>query len=204
MKKLLLSLAILIFLASQTFAQVGLGFVFGNDIYNRFQNPDGGSSGNAILNLHVGPKIWVGGERFSVSVESHVNWGATSLSLGDYKGMGSVAYPVLAKLNFNGSSGFSSEVTTGWSVGGGYQFARTELYGVSADAAEQGIIREVFPVMVGEISYGYGIGGFYAELFGRYGWDPDSKASTLNIGLSYNINIIGFKRLKRKLDRFDD
>ncbi len=58
--------------------------------------------------------------------------------------------------------------------------------------------------MVGELSYGYGIGGFYAELFGRFGWDPDTKATTLNVGLSYNINVIGFRKLKRKLDRFDD
>jgi hypothetical protein len=204
MKKQLLSLVILVFLASQTYAQFGIGFVVGNDIYNRYQNPDAGSSGNAILNLHAGPKIWVGGDRFSVSVESHINWGATSFSLGDYKGMGSVAYPLLAKLNFNGNSGFSSELNSGWSIGGGYQFARTELYGVNADAAEQGIVRELYPVMIGELAYGYGIGGFYAELFGRFGWDPDSNATTLNVGLSYNINLIGFRKLKRKLDRFDD
>lgn len=204
MKKQLLSLIALVILSTQANAQFGVGFVFGNDIYNRFQNPDGGSSGNAILNLHAGPKIWMGGDRFSVSVESQVNWGSTSFSIGDYKGMGSLAIPLLAKLNFNGNSGFSSELTSGWSVGGGYQLARTELYGVTIDAAEQGVVRELFPVVVGELSYGYGIGGFYIEFFGRYGWDPSSKASTTNIGISYNINMIGFRKLRRKLDRFDD
>jgi len=204
MKKPLLSLLIIAFLSTQVFAQIGIGLVGGNDIYHRYQNPDGGSAGNTILNLHLGPKIWVGGDNFSVSVESYVNWGSTSLSLIDYKGMGDVAIPLLAKLNFNGNSGFSSELRSGWSIGGGMQMSRTEWYGVNVGAEDEDVIRELYPTFVGEISRGYGIGGFYAELFGRFGWDPNSNASTLNIGLSYNINVVGFKKLKNKLDRFDN
>ncbi|GLR18366.1 hypothetical protein [Portibacter lacus] len=204
MKKYLLLLCILLSVVIQSNAQFGFGIVAGNDIYQRYTNPDGGSSGNAILNLQFGPKLWVGGESFSVSVETYANWGATSLSVVDYKGMGSIAFPLMAKLNFKGNSGFNSELTSGWSIGGGYQIARTELYGVNLSAIEQDVIRDLYPVMVGELSYGYGIGGFYVELFGRYGWDTQSKASTLNFGLSYNVNFVGFKKLKRKLERFDN
>ncbi|WP_235298399.1 hypothetical protein [Portibacter marinus] len=185
-------------------AQVGLGFVVGNDVYQRYVNPDGGSAGNAILNLHIGPKIWIGGQNFSVSVEAHANWGSTALSVGDYKGMGNLALPLLAKLNFNANSGFNTELTSGWSIGGGYQMSRTEWYGVNTSAAQEDVVREFYPVMIGEIGYGYGISGFIVESFIRYGWDTQSKASTLNVGISYNINLRGFTKLKRKLDRFDD
>ncbi len=203
MKKLILSVLVC-FAFSFVKAQVGLGMVVGNDLYQRYTNPQGGSAGNAVLNLQVGPKLWVGGDNFSVSVESYVNWGATSLSLREFRGMGSVAIPLMAKLNFNGNSGFSSELTSGWSIGGGYQMSRTEWYGVNNTGVQEGISREIFPVFVGELTYGYGIGGFYVEAFGRYGWDTQSRASTFNLGLSYNINVLGFRKLRKKLERFDD
>lgn len=191
-------------MAGQIYAQFGIGLVGGNDIYHRYQNPDGGSAGNAILNLHLGPKLWVGGDNFSVSLESYFNWGATSLSLIDFKGMGDIAVPLLAKLNFNGNSGFSSELRSGWSIGGGIQMSRTEWYGLNLSESSENVIRELYPTVVAEISRGYGIGGFYAELFGRLGWDTNSNASSLNIGISYNFNVVGFQKLKRKLDRFDN
>ena len=204
MKRTILPLILTLILSASLYSQVGLGFVVGNDLYQRYTNPDGGSAGNAILNLHAGPKVWIGGESFSVSLEAHVNWGSTSLSLGDYKGMGSVSLPVIGKLNFNANSGFNSALTSGWSIGGGYQMARTEWYGVSISSAEEGVVRELYPVVIGEVSYGYGISGFVAETYLRYGWDTQSRASTLNIGITYNINLRGFTKLKRKLDRFDD
>lgn len=208
MKKQLLILSFALFTFTNIFGQIGLGFVGGNDIYQRYTNPDEGfegrSAGNTILNLHFGPKIWIGGEVFSVSLETYVNWGSTAFSVSDYKGLGAAAFPLLAKLNFNGNSGFNSELTSGWSIGGGYQMAKTELYGLNAFASDEGIQRDFFPVMVAEISYGYGISGFVTELFARYGWNQETKATTLNIGVSYNVNAIGLLKTKRKVDRFDD
>ncbi len=208
MKKQLLILALSTLFFANLYGQVGIGFVGGNDIYHRYVNPEddfgGRSAGNAILNLHFGPKIWIGGENFSVSVETYANWGATSLSLQDYKGLGDLAFPLIAKANFGGNSAFSSEMRGGWSIGGGYQIARTELYGLNSFAREEGVTRDFYPVFVAEISRGYGFGGAVIELFGRYGWDTGSQASTLNIGISYNLNVVGFAKLRRKIERFDD
>lgn len=207
MKKFLLLFSLTIF-AIQAHSQIGMGIVFGNDIYQRYTNPDEGvssrSSGNAILNAHIGPKVWIGGENFSLSLETYANWGSTSLSLSDYKGMGAFAFPCIAKLNFNGNSGFNSELMQGWSIGGGYQVAKTEIYGISYAAAENGVNRQYFPVYVAELSYGYGIGGVVIELFGRYGFNPDNEASTFNFGLSYNFNANGIFKLVRKFERFGE
>lgn len=49
--------------------QFRIGAVFGSDLYHWYRNPNtvpdsaGRSVGNALLNISVGPKIWVGGER---------------------------------------------------------------------------------------------------------------------------------------------
>ena len=206
MRKILLLTILSILSFTAINAQIGLGLVVGNDIYQRYTNPEDESgtrsAGNAILNLHLGPKVWIGGQNFSISVESHANWGSTALSLSDYKGMGSVAFPFIAKLNFGSNSGFNSEMAQGWSIGGGYQFAKTELYGLQSTARSEGLTREIFPVYIGEIAYGYGFGGAVIELFGRYGWNPDTYAQTLNIGVSYNLNFVGLIKLARKMERF--
>ncbi len=208
MKKNLLIAALFLAFTIAAKAQIGFGFVGGNDIYQRYTNPEDGSesrsAGNAILNLHFGPKIWVGGQTFSVSVETYANWGSTALSLKDYKGMGAAAFPLMAKLNFGGNSGFNSELTSGWSIGGGYQISKTELYGLNEFSAQEGFVRDFYPVMIGEISYGYGISGFVTEVFARYGWNTETHATTLNVGVSYNLNIIGLKKLVRKLEKFDN
>ena len=207
MKKRLLFIALIVSMGIGLQAQIGFGIVAGNDIYQRYTNPDDDiasrSAGNAILNLHFGPKFWVGGENFSVSVESYLNWGSTAFSLEDYKGMGSLAFPIIAKLNFGGNSAFNSELRQGWSIGGGYQIAKTEVYGLNNPAEGEGVVREYYPVIVGELSYGYGISGFVTELFGRYGYNMETSARTLNIGVSYNINTPALFKLKRKMENFD-
>lgn len=207
MKKQLLIGALALFLSFNLSSQVGFGVVMGNDLYQRYTNPEDDfgarSAGNAILNLHFGPKFWVGGQNFSVSVESYINWGATAFSLQDYKGMGALAIPVIGKLNFAGNSAFNSEITSGWSIGGGYQLAKTELYGLNSPAANEGIVREYYPVIVGEISHGYGFSGFVAEVYLRYGVNTETMAKTLNIGISYNFNTFALRKTIRKLENFD-
>lgn len=209
MKNIYFSLLIAFLYSLPLSAQIGFGFVGGNDIYQRYTNPDDDSgkarsAGNAILNLTFGPKIWMGSENFSVSIESHVNWGSTSLSIKDYKGMGALAFPVLAKLNFRGNSGFNSELTSGFSIGGGVQWAKTEVYGLNGPSENMGVQRSYFPVAVAEVSYGYGISGFLIELFTRYGYNTETRAQTLNVGIAYNFNFIGFTKLKRKFEALDN
>ncbi len=209
MKKIFLPLLLVFAFFNLSKAQFGIGVVGGNDIYQRYTNPtdetgESRSAGNAILNLTLGPKVWVGGENFSISVESHINWGSTAFSVQDFKGMGAMAFPILAKLNFNGNSGFNSELTTGFSVGGGVQYAKTELYGLNAPYIDRGVTRTFYPVAVGEISYGYGIAGFVIELFGRYGYNTNTKAQTLNVGIAYNFNLGGLLKLKRKVKALED
>ena len=45
-----------------------------------------------------------------------------ALDINEYKGLGAVAFPVMAKLNFGALSGFSSKLTGGY-LGGGYSGA---------------------------------------------------------------------------------
>ena len=70
-------------------AQFGFGFTVSNDLYQRYTNPKdvvgARSSGNAILNLGLGPKIWVGSKKVSASIEAQVNMGFTAFSLSSYK-----------------------------------------------------------------------------------------------------------------------
>ena len=101
-------------------AQVGYGFTLTNDLYHRYANPADGiasrSAGSAILNLGAGPKIWLGGQNMSLSLEAQACIGFLGLAVKDYKGLGTVSYPIMAKLNFNGLSGLYREGRLGFSV----------------------------------------------------------------------------------------
>jgi hypothetical protein len=116
---------------SQSHAQINIGFLTGGDLYQRYTNPldntnTGRSSGSAILNGNTGLKLYVGVPKVSLSIEGYINSGALALDVNEYKGLGAVSYPVLAKLNFNGLSGLmKTDKTRGWSIGGGVQWSRT-------------------------------------------------------------------------------
>ena len=109
-----------LFTGTQLMSQVGIGVTVSHDLYNRYVNPKDGlesaSNGSAILNLGLGPKIWFGGESFSFSAESQINWGILGLSIADYKGLGSLSFPFIGKFNFNGLSGLNKEGRFGFSV----------------------------------------------------------------------------------------
>lgn len=183
-------------------AQFGIGLTFSNDLYNIYNNPSDGiahrRNGSALLNLSLGPKIWVGGEKFSVSVEGQANLSPLGLALKDYKGLGAVSFPFLAKLNFGGLSGMNDSMAFGFSVGGGIQYNRTELFGLSEEFASQGVVRDYFRTYNIQAGYGIGISGFTAELFSRYGFNPDlDGANNFHVGLQFGFNIVALKKIRK-------
>ncbi len=189
------ALIIMITLAGIAQGQVpfGYGFTASNDLYQWYRNPGelpGGASntaGSAILNLGLGPKVWVGTAKTSFSVESQAVLGVLGYSAGSYKGLGMGAIPIIGRINFKGLSTFDREGKTGFSIGGGIQFNKTEAFGVAEDYAAT-IQRKFFRTYVGQISYGFGISGFNIQGIVRYGYDPDSEARSLNVGLQYDFN----------------
>ena len=181
-------------------AQFGIGLTFNNDIYQRFTNPkDEGdayrSAGSAILNLAIGPKIWVGGNNVSLSVEGLAGIGLLGLAVKDYKGMGTAYFPIMAKLNFNGLSALDKEGRVGFFIGGGIQYSRTELYGLREKYALQGVSRSLFPTYVAQAGVGFGISGFALAGTLKYGWNQETKANIMAIGLQWDFNIPKLKKI---------
>lgn len=202
MKKLLFSIVFLFGSFSILSAQFGVGMTVSHDLYNRYVNPKDGiespSNGSALLNIALGPKIWVGGESFSFSAETQVNWGVFGLSLADYKGLGSLSFPIMGKFNFAGLSGMNKEGRFGLSVGGGIQYNRTEIYYVKNSFEERGGERSYFKTYVIQAGYGFGISGFGVQAFVKYGFNPDiDGASNFHFGIQYDFN---FPKLKKISD----
>jgi len=196
MKHCLLTL-ILAFSLSGLSAQFGAGLINRLDLYSRYANPSDGiassSAGSALLNLGLGPKVWIGSEKFSVSGEAAFVFSPFALSTGDYKGLGAIAFPVLAKLNFGGMSNINKEWKQGFSIGAGYQWSRTELYGLQSSFENQGVTRSYFRNVIGEIGYGYGMGGISFGIHIRYGKDADLKSNVFSLGLGVNMNRVLLK-----------
>ena len=183
--------------------QIGFGTVSGFDLYQRYRNPVDEiaypASGNAFLNFIYGPKIWIGGPKFSVSAEGQVNLGLTSLAVKDFKGLGAVSFPVMAKFNFNGLSGFHSGFKSGFSIGGGMQWTKTELYYLSGKYKDRGVSRDFFDVYFVQVDLGFGSFGTDSAFYIRYGTNPDNKANVLNIGVVISKNKSFKKKIKSKM-----
>lgn len=174
--------------------QIGIGFTASNDLYQYYQNPDDNldestSAGSALFNLGIGPKIWAGNNDFSLSIEAQATIGLLGLSVRDYKGLGVTSFPIMAKFNFAGLSALDKEGKFGWSIGAGIQYTKTELYYLANSFEEKGGQRDLFRTYVGQIGYGFGMSGFSAHGFVRYGYHPDSGARTFNIGIQYDFNL---------------
>ncbi len=194
--------SLFLFSGSKINAQFGIGLTTSWDIYNRYVNPDdglaNGSNGSAILNLGLGPKIWVGGEAFSVSVESIANLGLLGLSLKEYKGLGSFSVPVMAKLNFGGLSGLNKDLAFGLSLGAGIQYSRTEIFYLQNSYQDLGVTRDYYRTINFQMGYGVGISGFTAHAFVRYGYNPDVEGgSNLHIGVQTDFNFVNLKKIRR-------
>ncbi|MBK9734446.1 MAG: hypothetical protein IPO92_05540 [Saprospiraceae bacterium] len=197
--KLLIVSIIILFQISAS-GQFGYGFTASNDLYHRYVNPKDSSntsrsSGSALLNLGLGPKIWIGNPKFSVSLEAQAVIGFLGFATKDYKGLGTVAFPLMAKLNFKGLSTFDREGKLGFSIGGGIQYNRTELYGLSSEFVQKGTIRTYFKTYVVQAGYGFGLSGFTAQGIVRYGFNSETNASSLNIGLQYDFNAPMLKKI---------
>ncbi len=179
---------------SMAMGQFGIGLTASHDIYHYYQNPDDNldestSAGSALLNLGLGPKIWMGGNDFSISLEAQATIGLFGLSIRDYKGLGTASFPIMAKFNFAGLSGLDKEGKFGWSMGAGIQYSRTELYYLDNSFEEDGGVRDVFKTYIGQVGYGFGMSGFTAHAFVRFGYHPDDGARSFNIGIQYDFNI---------------
>lgn len=189
-------------------AQVGAGLVFGGDYYQWYRNPsvagetDQLSSGNVILNSAFGPKIWVGANKFSFSVEGHLNWGITAFDMHEYKGMGHLSFPIIAKFNFGALSTFDSDAKRGFYIGGGIQYSRTEAYGLISDF-EDITTRNFFQTFFGEIGFGRGGSGIVGTTFVRFGVG-ENNAMTLNVGSMLDLNVGQFIRNLKLGDDDDD
>lgn len=199
MTKLYTLIFILILGTGNLLGQVGIGFTITNDIYQRYNNPADGlagtSAGSLIMNLGIGPKIWIGGNDVSISLDATANLGVFGIDLNDYKGMGMVAFPIMAHLNFGGLSGLDKEGKFGLTFGGGIQYNKTELYYLKNEDEDNGVKRDLFKTIVAEIGYGFGMTGFTIHPFIRYGWDPDGSANSFNFGIRYDFNIPKLKEI---------
>ena len=200
MKKLFIFF-LLLFTGFPSFGQFGFGTVGGFDFYQRYKNPVDNiaypASGNALLNFIYGPKIWIGSKKFSVSLEGQINLGLTSFALKDYKGLGAVSFPIIGKLNFKGLSGFHTGFATGFSLGGGIQWSKTELFYLDNKYKNEKVVREFFDVIFGQIDIGVGSFGTDGSVYVRYGYNPDNKAKVLNIGMVFNSNKTFKKKMKK-------
>lgn len=179
---------------------IGYGFTTSIDVYQNYKNPksfDGGTSGNVLLNLGVGPKIWVGGKKFSVSLETEANIGLTGFSIKKYNGLGQLAIPMMAKLNFAGLSTFDNEGKMGFSIGGGMQYTRTELYYTTQEFKDGVGKRDYYWLPVAQVGYGFGLNGFTIHGYFRAGYDHDSGATTFNFGVKNDFNLPKLKKIAR-------
>lgn len=192
MKYLLTCLPILIF-AVEMPGQFAYGLTAKTDLYARYSNPKDGlaapAAGSALLNLGIGPKIWIGKEDFTFSPEASIVFSPLALSTGDFKGMGALSFPVLAKLHFLGMSNMNYDGKFGFALGFGFQWSRTELYGLKDSYKERGVSRSYFRTTVVELDVGFGLSGFNLHGFIRYGFNGELDANTINFGVGYDFNV---------------
>lgn len=190
---------LLTFCSIQVYGQFGYGITASNEIYQRYSNPKDdiayGGSGSAILNFGIGPKIWIGGNNLSFSAETQATIGLLGLGVKDYKGLGMSSFPIIGKLNFGGLSALDKEGKFGFSIGGGIQYSKTELYYLRDKFEDAGVERKLFKTYIGQVGYGFGMSGFTAHAFLRFGYNSDTEANTFNFGLQYDFNIPKLKQI---------
>jgi len=183
-------------------AQVGAGLTFNYDLYNLFSNPDdglaSGNNGSALLGFGLGPKLWFGKKKFALTVEAQAAIAPLGLSVKDYKGLGAVSFPIMAKLNFGGMAGYARQMEPGFSIGGGLQYNKTEIFGLSQEYLDLGVTRDYYKTYNVQVAGGVGISGFVGSVFARYGFNPDlDGASNLHIGVQADFNFQQLKKIER-------
>ncbi|HMW38618.1 MAG: hypothetical protein K1X68_00320 [Saprospiraceae bacterium] len=185
----------LLLIATCVNAQLNAGLVFGADLYQQYTNPVSGTltngrSSGSVGSLILGAEVMAGARNFSIGVQASANLAPLALDINEYKGLGAVAFPVMAKLNFGALSGFSSKFTGAY-LGGGLQWSRTELFGLNSKHKNVG--RDLYSCPFGELGLGGGFGGLTGVFYVRLGFGPD-KRRVLNIGITTRID---FKKNKQ-------
>ncbi len=193
MRLLILSSFVLFIFVTGVSAQIGYGLTAKTELYSRYKNPPDNiaspSAGSALLNIGIGPKLWFGGDGFAISPEAAVVFSPLALSTGDFKGLGAVSFPIIVKAQFAGLSNFNRDGKFGFSIGGGIQYTRTELFGLDGDLSEQGVERSYYKTYIIEADFGFGLSGFNLHGLVCYGFNTDLDANTISIGIGYDFNI---------------
>ncbi|NOT36676.1 MAG: hypothetical protein HOP11_04810 [Saprospiraceae bacterium] len=181
---------ILCLLSIESWGQFNGRFIIGCDLYQWYRNPQnnsselGGSSGG-IFPLVLGTEFMAGKGNYSFGIQTNANLGIFNFDT-DYKGLGAVAFPFIAKVNYGCLSGFSSKMI-GFSVGGGIQYQRTELFGLSSKFDQYE--REFFPTYIGQIEIAGGLGGLNISYYLRMGLNQELKeAFSFNSGVLFSLN----------------
>ncbi len=166
--------------------------IFGLDFYQWFRNPyctdcenTSESSSGSVFSSPLGIRVIVGENNFSIGAEAAVNIGLFNLDLNGYKGLAAMSFPLLLKANFNGLSGLSKNKLIGFSIGGGIQYSKTELFGLTKKYKD--LDRSFFPTYVGEIGVGGGVSGSSVVWNTRVGIGKN-HAFVFNTGLVFYIN----------------
>ena len=157
--------------------QFNAGWVFGSDLYQRYTNPVSGQlvtgrSSGSVFSLLFGGEVMAGAGNFSAGLQASVNVAPLAFDINEYKGLVAVSFPLLLKLNYGALSGFSEKITGGY-LAGGWQYSRTEMFGLNA--RHKDIERTLFGAGIIEAGFGGGIGGLNAVLYTRLGFGPDKR-----------------------------
>ena len=186
---------------STSYAQFRTALVFGYDVFQRYRNPEdsgpsdlGRSSGAILAGIPLGIEVSAGGPDLSFGIEASANFSPLALDLQNYKGLGAISFPLIARLNFGALTGMSKDKLLGFSFGGGVQYNRTELFGLR-DGNER-VTRTFFSSYMGELIIGGGIGGFTAGLYFRMG-AGEGRSFSLNTGIHTRTSL--FKKNKTQV-----
>lgn len=180
MKKIYLLFCFTLF-ATLSIAQIKIKpqLVYGLDLYQWYRNPycstcvnkEASSSGTSLISTPIGARVIIGKNNFSIATELGANFGWFTLDINQYKGVGSLAFPAMVKANFGALSGFSKNKLLGYSIGGGIQYSKTELYGLTKKYDH--LERKFFPTYIGEIGFGGGISGMQVSWNTKIGIGPN-------------------------------
>jgi hypothetical protein len=191
-------------------AQFGAGFGAEINAYSRYVNPkmpndslerSAGQLGGFLPAF--GPKVWLGNDKFALTLEGKINLKlyTVNIKFREYQGLGSISFPVMAKLNFRGKHLEKLGEYLHFYAGGGIQWTKTELYLRPEEYKD--IDRPYFTTYVAELGFGIGPVGVNKCVFVRFGVG-DKSTSTFNIGLSFNTDLIFLKKEMKEEPESDE
>lgn len=188
--------------------QFGAGYVSTVDTYQYLKNPEivngvdyKNSVGSTILNFGIGPKIWMGNAKYTLSLEAQANLGFLAFDLKNYRGLGALSIPIIAKINTRGMSGFALLPFPGISIGGGVQYSLTDLAFVSdQEQSERG---DWYRMYIIDVGFGLGMRGRDISMYARYGFG-DQQSRAFHLGITLNVNRTMRKKFKSSKKGKDD